>query len=471
MIANRRRTILASAFAAAGLASVVGAVVISFPLPVSSTYWWVWGGFAITFALLSYRSVEVNDRQLVSSAGMVLFAAAVVLSDRSYGADGYVPAVTAMTLMSAVGFLSAGDIGGRRVFRAGVNFGVMTVSGFLAGLTYDFIVQSPLGIALPDLDVVLVGSGFDSSVRLVSLAGVAMASLAAGAVYALFGHLAVRVAATVVYGSTSLVPWSQLVSLISTQILQGLIGGMLGLVLALAPSIALVPLVLTVFVVGHLVFTSQARLRSTHEAMLRGFVKILETRDLYTRGHTERVAEFALAIGRELGFSGTQLARMRWAALIHDVGKLAVPTPIMRKQGALTDEEYHEMRVSTHRVDDLLSEVDFLAPMVVICSGVHPRIGDEDFGQTSHVHSRVATREQSVLAIADAFDAMTSTRSYRMAMSQPTALARLASSNDPLFHPEVIEGLGRALARMSGSYGPPDLTVGESSDSDEVVRA
>ncbi|MGF1666493.1 MAG: HD-GYP domain-containing protein, partial [Acidimicrobiia bacterium] len=193
--------------------------------------------------------------------------------------------------------------------------------------------------------------------------------------------------------------------------------------------------------------------------------------DLYTRGHTERVAEFSLAIGRELGFSEGQLARMRFAALIHDVGKLAVPTAIMRKQGALTDDEYREMRISTHKVDDLLSEVDFLAPMVVICSGVHPKLTDEDFGQKGHVHSEEATREQSVLAVADAFDAMTSTRSYRMAMSQSVALQRLDTSNDPLFHREVVEALAIALSRMPGSYGPPEISHNLGAPPGEVLHA
>ena len=220
---------------------------------------------------------------------------------------------------------------------------------------------------------------------------------------------------------------------------------------------SLLTLTLTVFVVGQLAFTTHATLRSTHEAMLRGFVKILETRDLYTRGHTERVVEFSLAIGQELGFSGRQLARIRLAALIHDVGKLAVPMEIMRKQGELTLEEYHQMRVASHKVDDLLSEVEFLDPMVTICSGCHPRWDGEDFGQQRHAHARIPSVEQSVLAVADAFDAMTSTRSYRMAMPQTVALDRLSGSNDPLFDSAVVSALRRALDQKTGTYGPPQV--------------
>jgi HD-GYP domain-containing protein (c-di-GMP phosphodiesterase class II) len=240
-------------------------------------------------------------------------------------------------------------------------------------------------------------------------------------------------------------------------VVQAFVGSVLGVLLALRPSVALVALTLTVFVIGHLVFVSQATLRATHENFLRGFVKILETRDLYTRGHTERVATFALAIGDELGLSSRQLARLRLAALIHDVGKLAVPTEIMRKQGALSDEEFQILRAATHKVDDLLSEVGFLDPMVTIYSGCHPQWDGEDFGQARHVHSRVPTVEQSVLAVADAFDAMTSTRSYRMAMPQKEALTRLSASEDPLFDGAVVSALRRALDRRAGSYGPPEM--------------
>lgn len=462
---NRRRAWLATVSMLAGVVAV-GSVcyrVLAAGLP-STTYWLVWIAFAVTFGVLSFRSAEVNDRQLVSSGGMVLLAAGTALSIRAFGTGDTVPAAVHMTLIAAVGFLSEGDIGTRRLFRPAVNFGLMTVAAFAAGSVIDVLLAAELPAFVDDMITVVNRAGIPLLTD--SLSRIAVASLAGALVFAAVGNAAVRVITRLAYGPTTLVPWSRLRMILTMQVLQGWIGGLLGFVLAIAPSVALLPMVLSMFVVTHMAFSSQATLRSTHEAMLRGFVKILETRDLYTRGHTERVAEFALAIGRELGFSDTQLARLRWAALIHDVGKLAVPTAIMRKQGTLSDEEFHEMRVATHRVDDLLSEVEFLAPMVVICSGVHPRLDlDEDFGQTGHTHSLRATREQSILAVADAFDAMTSTRSYRMAMNQRTALERLTATNDPLFHQEVLAALGAALAKMPGSYGPPDLA------STEVLRA
>ena len=109
-------------------------------------------------------------------------------------------------------------------------------------------------------------------------------------------------------------------------------------------------------------------MREAHEATLRGFVKALEAKDLYTRGHTERVAYFAQLTGQELSFSGTQLERLRWAALIHDVGKLAVPGELIRKKGRLSADEYLDMKAHAHLVEEILAEVEFLEPMVEIAS-------------------------------------------------------------------------------------------------------
>src|SRR5690606_4427626 len=144
-----------------------------------------------------------------------------------------------------------------------------------------------------------------------------------------------------------------------------LVGGLLGAAFNEVQKTAVIVLILIVYMIAHLSLFSYSQLREAHQAALRGFVKALEARDLYTRGHTERVAYFAQLIGEELHFTGTQLERLRWACLIHDLGKLAIPGELLSKP-QLTAEEFDQMRQAARKVEAILAEVDFLRPMVSI---------------------------------------------------------------------------------------------------------
>lgn len=432
MRAPNRRLLVGGSYFVLGAGALVLAGVLA-PAPP----WAEWALFAVAFAVLSYRSVEVNDRMFISSSVMAMLTGGVVFALENGSA------VLGMALMAAVGPLVPEDLRRRRIFQPAFNFGQIVVSATGAGLALQWVIGGLEG------DELSTPGG---------LVRVAIGGAVAAVVYTGINIPAVRLGARLVYGIRNLLPWSKMTSFFSSQIVMGLLGGLLGGVFILTGA-AVLPLVIAVYLVGNLVYSSHAQLREAHESTLRGFVKTLEARDLYTRGHTERVAYFCQLIGEQLRFSGTQLERMRWAALIHDVGKLAVPIEIMTKHGKLDDDEYRSFRVASHKVDDLLSGVDFLRPMVEIASGCHPRLQGEDFGQTGHTHTRTPTLEQQVLAVADAFDAMTSTRPYRMALSHDSALGILREDADPLFGDRAVDALGRALERVGERYGPPDLDL------------
>lgn len=432
MRAPNRRALIGAIYLGAGVVALTVAGLIGAPPP-----WISWAIFAVAFAVLSFESVEVNDRMFISSSVMAILTGGVVFAIESGSA------VFGMTLVAAAGPLVPEDLRSRRVFQPAFNFGQLAVAGFGAGLVLDLVLG---GIARSDLR----SAG--------GLATVAAGGALAAFVYTTINISLVRSGARLAYGLRNLLPWSQMASFTTSQLVMGLLGGLLGGVILLTDE-AVLPLVFAVYVVAQLAYSSHARLREAHESTLRGLVKTLEARDLYTRGHTERVAYFCRIIGSELGFSGTQLEQMRWAALIHDVGKLAVPVEIMTKHGKLDDGEYRAFRVASHKVDDLLSGVDFLRPMVEVASGCHPRLQGEDFGQSGHRHTTDPTLEQKVLATADAFDAMTSTRPYRMALSQETAFTILRGDEDPLFDGRVVEALERGLGAAGERYGPPDLAA------------
>ncbi len=319
--------------------------------------WPVWLAFAGLFVLLEFFAVEVNDRLLQSSSVMVIMTAGVIFAIQP-GSD----AMFAMALMASVAVFTPADFKERRWFQPMANFGQFAVAGAVAG----FLLDAGLG----QLD----GAATESLLR------VAVASSLASVAYVTVQTIFIRSAVKTVFGKDNLQPWSQMHVLFTGQVVMGLLGGLIGAAYLIADRPAVLVLIVGVYGIGHMSLYAFSQLRDSHVGSLRGFVKTLEAKDMYTRGHTERVAFFSQMIGEELGFSGTQLETVRWAALIHDLGKLAVPTELLKKRGRLEDDEYAEMKTHAHLVEEILAEVDFLQPMVEIASGHHSHFDGNGYG-------------------------------------------------------------------------------------------
>ena len=397
--------------------------------------WSVWIPFAALYVLLELFTVEVNDRLFYSGSTMVVMTAGVIFAIQP-GSD----AVFGMALMAGVGAFVPADFKERRWFQPMANFGQMVISGAVAGLLLD----ANLG-AIQVID------------RSILLRVVVASSLAALA-YSTVNNLLVRKAVKTVYGDDNLQPWSQMHVLFTSQVTMGLLGGLIGAAYLIAgqPPAVLI-LMVGVYAIGHMSLYAFGQLRESHISAIRGFVKTLEAKDMYTRGHTERVADFAQMIGEELSFTGTQLETVKWAALIHDLGKLAVPTELIRKRGRLDDVEYAEMKAHAHLVEEILAEVDFLQPMVDIASGHHSHYDGRGYGGRGHTDGASPSLEACIVAVADAFDAMTSARSYRMALSQQYALGELRKHSGAQFHPDVVDAFERGLAKTGRRWGAPHV--------------
>jgi hypothetical protein len=428
--AKRRKIQIAALYSVLGLV-VLGVLIWQQKFPPLA----LWLAFAFAFAFLDWRSVEVNDRLLVSPTVMVALTAGV-----AFGPD---TAALGVAAMAALGMFSADDFRQRRWFQPIANFGQLVVTaGVSVSVLAWFLQQAPLPST---------GNTF--------WLWIAAGSAVAAVVHGLINYTFVTVAVRAVYEKRDLRPWSNLGQLLPSYLLMGFVGGLLGATYTILPVV--LPLVFVIFIVGYLSFASYGQLREAHEATLRGFIKALEAKDLYTRGHTERVAYFSQLVGEEMGFNGTRLERLRWAALIHDVGKLAVPRDLIRKKGKLTEDEYEELQVHAHVVEEILAEVEFLRPMVEIASSHHSHYDGGGYGGVGHTHGEQPSSEACILAVADAFDAMTSTRSYRMALSQDYAFSELRRNAGSQFDPEVVEALSRALGRTSERYGSPHLASEE----------
>ncbi|MEA2022765.1 MAG: HD-GYP domain-containing protein [Actinomycetota bacterium] len=424
---HRTKVRMAAGFGALGsviLAAVVWMPWQTFPNPL------LWASFAVAFVYFEWHSVEVNDRLYASPSIMILLAAAVIFGPAS--------AIVGGTTMAALAVVTPIDIRRHHWFQPIVNFGQLVASAAAATTVLSLVLSIGVAPGTPVLDT--------------GLLRIALGSALASIAYALVNYRMVLFIVSRVYGRMGVRPWSNMAQIMVPEIGMGFLGGLLGATYLTIGTAAL-PLIAVVFLTGYMAFESYARLREAQESTIRGFIKALEAKDRYTRGHTERVAYFAEMIGKQMGLDGTKLERLRWAALIHDVGKLAVPRELIRKRSRLTEEEYEAMQMHVHFVEDLLKDVDFLQPMVEIASNHHAHYDGNGYHGAGHEHGDTPSKEACILAVADTFDAITSTRSYRVALTQPYAYAELRRHAGTQFDPEVVEAFVEAMEDSGRSYG------------------
>jgi putative nucleotidyltransferase with HDIG domain len=168
---------------------------------------------------------------------------------------------------------------------------------------------------------------------------------------------------------------------------------------------------------------------------IEALVSALEAKDKYTGGHSRRVTEIALAIGKELGLSAQDMENLRWGSLLHDVGKIAIHEVIQNKPGRLTPEEYEH--IMTHpQIGGRIVRPVVNGKITEIIEHHH------DHYDSSGLHQVVAGRDiplgARVIAVADAFDAMTSDRPYRAAMSVGEAVEEIKRCADSQFDPVIV---------------------------------
>ncbi len=165
----------------------------------------------------------------------------------------------------------------------------------------------------------------------------------------------------------------------------------------------------------------------------------IELRDHYTVGHTWRVTNFALAIAKQIGWSGKKLEEVEMGSVLHDVGKIGVDNAILSKPGKLTDEEYEKLKVHPQRGQDLLKDVKVLHPLIPYCLYHHERYdgGGYPFG----LKGEDIPMEGRIVAVADTFDAMTSNRPYRKGLPPEVGIEELEKGKGTQFDPVCAQAL------------------------------
>ena len=170
----------------------------------------------------------------------------------------------------------------------------------------------------------------------------------------------------------------------------------------------------------------------------------IEARDPFAKGHSSRVTVFAQAMARRIGLDQERVPILRLGALLHDVGKLAVPSTVLLKQGPLTEAEVGQMR--RHPVAGARMLKTLGAPPMILPVVLHHHERWDGSGYPSGQKGEEIPLEARMLSIADSFDAMTSTRPYRASKSPDEAMDELERCAGTQFDPELVDAFAGAWA-------------------------
>ena len=163
----------------------------------------------------------------------------------------------------------------------------------------------------------------------------------------------------------------------------------------------------------------------------------VEAKDSYTRGHSDRVSEYSVLIGKHLGLSEEALKILRIGGLFHDIGKIGVPDSILLKDSKLTDDEYSEIKNHPTIGAHILSTATIFKDLIPIVKHHHERY--DGHGYPSQLHGTDIPYYARITAIADSFDAMTSRRSYRNSMSIDEVIEEFERCKGSQFDPELTD--------------------------------
>jgi putative nucleotidyltransferase with HDIG domain len=232
-----------------------------------------------------------------------------------------------------------------------------------------------------------------------------------------------------------------------------LIAALWDLVGAFAAVLVLIPLFVARWAMGQ--FAAQ---EGAYSATMAALCQAVETKDFYTRGHSERVSRGAALLARQIGMGAERVEAIRYAGMLHDVGKLGVPTKVLQKTGPLTEEELAAIQLHPMRGLEIVRQIGFLTEALDGIMHHHERMDGK--GYPMGLAGDEIPEFARVIAVADAFDSMTSTRSYRGARSVEEAVAELRKCSGMQFDPVLVDAFIAALGKerwesQAGGQSPP----------------
>jgi putative nucleotidyltransferase with HDIG domain len=196
------------------------------------------------------------------------------------------------------------------------------------------------------------------------------------------------------------------------------------------------------------------RKKSDMEKMMDGVIHavslVVESCDPYTAGHQRRVAELARSIGDEMGLSVWQVTGIYVAGLLHDVGKVAVPSEILNKSGKISQYEFSIIKNHCQVGYEILNKINFPWPVTTAILQHHERLNGS--GYPAGVSDDEIIMEARIIGVADVVEAMSSYRPYRPALGLGTALDEISTRRGVLYDPQVVDACLALLQRDRGAF-------------------
>jgi PAS domain S-box-containing protein len=189
---------------------------------------------------------------------------------------------------------------------------------------------------------------------------------------------------------------------------------------------------------------SYEKLRLTLDAVIQTLALTAEMKDPYTAGHQRRVAGLACAIAGKLGLSPDQIEGIRFAGLIHDIGKISVPSELLSKPGKITDLEFSLIKQHSRASYDVVKGIEFPWPIAMAVLQHHERM--DGSGYPDNLTGKDIILEARILAVADVVEAMASHRPYRPALGIDVALKEISLKKDTQYDPAVVDACLRVFS-------------------------
>ena len=186
-------------------------------------------------------------------------------------------------------------------------------------------------------------------------------------------------------------------------------------------------------------------MQDTYLGTIQTLARAIDAKDPYTKGHSDRVTRYAVKIAREMHLSESAIRNIEYSALIHDIGKIGIQESILTKKGALSGTEYEIVKMHPLIGESIITPVKFLNGIAPLILYHHERFDGK--GYLEGLRGEAIPLGARIISVADAFDAMTSDRPYRKALTRKKAREELEKESGKRFDPRVIEAFLRLLDR------------------------